>query len=467
MLSSGLLLLLGNLAIGLIMVGRNVLIANFVSVEHYGIAMTFAITVSLIEMATNLMADTYVVKAENGDEDRTTRLLHSVTILRGVLNAVLLFLAGPYIAQIFQVPNLAWAYQTMAIIPLIRGFTHIDIFRVQRHGKFRPKVLVEIGAFVSSLIAAWICVVLWGDFRAMLATLIVQWSVFTLLSHIVADRKYKIGWDNTVFSDFFIFGWPLMLNAMLAYAIQNGDRVIVGNQLGPEVLGWFSAAFMLAQTPSMLLMSARRTLFMPMISRTGPEQGKAHRVAIEVAYFMGLAFAVGTTIAGPLLLTALYGERYVQAVPVMLWLGLIFGIRIARGGLTTAAIAQGETKKVLIASLVRVLALPIAYFLLESGGTLWDLLALICVAELVGMAVSYFLVQSLAQGTLLGMMVFSGVLLLTYLVTQTTAPVLWSTLRFDPYSWALLLGLAAAIVAMPDLRRWFKHEILQTRQKNL
>lgn len=459
MLGSGLLLLLGNLLIGLIMIGRNVLIANFVSVEHYGIAMTFAFTVALIELTANLMADTYVIKSDTGDEPKTIRVLHLFLVLRGILNAVLLFLAAPYIAQIFQVPELAWAYRWIAVIPLLRGISHIDIFRFQRHGKFRPKIIVELTAYCVSLFAAWGGVLYFGDYRAMIVTIYAQWIVFFLLSHFFAERRYRIGWDASVFTNFFQFGWPLMLNAILIYAIQNGDRVIVGNQLGPEVLGWFSAAFMLAQTPSMLLMNARRTLFFPQISRKGPYQSQAHRVAIEVALFLGIAFAIGTAIGGPYLLTAFYGERYLQAVPMMLWLGLIFGMRIARGGLTTAAIAQGDTTKVLKASLVRVLALPAAFVLLQNGGTIWDLMVLIFLAEVVTYAVSFFLVRTIAQATLLGHLASAVIIFLCYLVIHTTEPVIWGALRFEPLAWMLLIGLLGAAFAMPNLRNWLAQEL--------
>lgn len=459
MLGSGLLLLIGNLTIGILMVGRNVLIANFVTVEHYGIAMTFAVTVALIELTANLMHDTYVVRSENGDEPRTLKALHLFAVLRGILNAVLLFLAGPYIAQIFQVPDLAWAYQIIAVIPLLRGFSHIDMFRFQRHGKFRPKVIMELSAYLASLFAAWGAVLYFGDFRAMLVTIFVQWMVFFLLSHIFAERKYSIGWDGVVLKDLFAFGWPLMLNAMLIYAIQNGDRIIVGNQLGPEVLGWFSAAFMLAQTPSMLLMNARRTLFMPQISRKGPHQAQAHLVAIEVALWLGIGFAVAIAIAGPYLLTALFGERYLQAVTMMLWLGLIFGLRIARSGLITTAIAQGDTTKVLNASLVRVLALPAAFYLLQNGGTIWALMVLICVAELITFAVSFYLVRDIAHKSLSAHLSFLVVLGLCYLVINTTEPVIYGALRFEPLAWLLILALGTTAFAMPNLVHWLRQEL--------
>jgi len=121
MLGSGLLLLTGSFGIGMLMLARNILIANFVSVEHYGIAMTFAITMSLIEVAFSLMAEVYIVKAEDGDDPKTQSVLQSVMAVRGLLNGALLYLIAPYIAALFKAPDLAWAYQMMAILCALRA----------------------------------------------------------------------------------------------------------------------------------------------------------------------------------------------------------------------------------------------------------------------------------------------------------------------------------------------------------
>lgn len=460
MLGSGLLLLAGNLGIGLLMLARNILIANFISVEHYGIAMTFAITMTLIEVAFNLMADVYVVKAEDGDDPKTLPVLHTVMAVRGFLNAALLYLVAPYIAALFKTPDLVWAYQMLGAISVLRGFTHLDMFRQQRHGKFRPKVMVEAGAFIASLVAAYIGVVMFGDFRAMLAALLTQWAVFLLLSHFVAERRFSFGWSNEVWRGLLIFGWPLMLNAWLVYPIVNGDRIIVGNQLGPVVLGWFSAAFMLAQTPSMLLNRVQRTLFLPMITQPqGAERADAHRISQEVALFLGLAFAVGTLIAGPFFLTALYGDRYLQAVPILLWLGLIFGIRLARTGLQTSVMAEGETKVVLHGSILRVMALPLAWLLLERGGTVAQLMVLLFVAELASYLITLWLARKYASCSATALVASGALCGGIILVMQLTDPVILQNIRFDAMQWGLLLLLGAILIPLPSLRGWIRREL--------
>lgn len=461
MLGSGLFLVSTNMLIGLVMLGRNILIANYISVEDYGIAMTFAITMSLIEMAFNLAVDVYVVKARNGDEPITLSVLHTVLAIRGMVNGALLYLLSPVIANLFQAPELTWAYQTMAVLSVLRGLFHLDMFRQQRHGAFRWKVIVEISAYGLSFVAAWGFAVYWGDFRAMLGALFVQWTTFLVLSHIVAKRPYRMAWNKEVFRELFTFGWPLLLNGWLTYPVVNGDRIIVGALMGPEVLGWFSAAFMLTQTPSLLLAGAQRTLFLPQVSKE--DNAQAHRVSLEIALFLGLAFAIGTTIAGPALLTLLFGERYTAAVPAVLWLGVMFGVRIARNGLVTNTIGLGETKIVLQATAIRCAALPFAYILLSMNGSIAQLLILLVVAELIALLAHLWLIRRHVTQIMAPMAVSGIVGLLTLVVIQTSNPVLWQDLRFEAMQWALLLGLAVSLIFMPALRSWITQEISNAR----
>jgi len=293
----------------------------------------------------------------------------------------------------------------------------------------------------------------------MLGALFAQWITYLILSHLVAERRFSFGWEASVWRGLFVFGWPLMLNAWLVYPIVNGDRIIVGNQLGPEVLGWFSAAFMLAQTPSMLLTSAPRTLFLPMITQAEGNRAEAHRISQEITLFMGLVFAVGTLITGPFFLTALYGERYLQAVPVLLWLGLIFGLRIARGGLQTSAIAEGRTQVVLHGSIARAIALPFAWALLQYGGTIDQLMVLLFVAELFSYLATLWLTRAYVSQAMPGLLGGGALVGAIILLIVGTEPVLWQDLRLEVLHWALLPLLAAVLIVLPALRNWLRREL--------
>ena len=71
---------------------RNIIIARLISPNDFGIAATFVITVSLLEMISDLAAHRLLVQAKDGNEERFQETAHLLMVVRGAVNAVLLFL---------------------------------------------------------------------------------------------------------------------------------------------------------------------------------------------------------------------------------------------------------------------------------------------------------------------------------------------------------------------------------------
>src|SRR5690606_23993576 len=172
MIKGGLLLGGGNASIALLGLLRNVLIARMISVEDFGIAATFAITMAAVEMTSNIAIDRLIVQARDGDRPRFQATAQAFQAARGVLAAMLLYLLAEPIAALFGVPHVVWAYQAMALMPLLRGLVHLDMYRVQRDMRFRPSVTVEVSAQLLATLAAIPLAMQLGDWRAMLYALL-------------------------------------------------------------------------------------------------------------------------------------------------------------------------------------------------------------------------------------------------------------------------------------------------------
>jgi len=167
---------------------RNIIVARFVCPADFGIAATFAITVSLLEMVSDLAADKLLIQAKDGDEESLQATAQAWQVLRGVCAAALLLLLAWPFAALFHVPQAQWAFYWLAAVPLLRGFVHLDIRRLQRHMQYWPAVLAESGAQLLATAAA-VALAWWlRSYAAMLWIVILQSAALTLGSHLVARR---------------------------------------------------------------------------------------------------------------------------------------------------------------------------------------------------------------------------------------------------------------------------------------
>jgi O-antigen/teichoic acid export membrane protein len=395
MIRSGLILTSGNAAAALLSLVRNIVIARLISVEDFGIASTLAITMALVEMASNFSLDRLVVQARDGDAPRLLSTLHAVQAIRGLLGAgVLVLVAGP-IATLFGVPEVAWAYQALALIPLLRGLAHLDMFRRQRAMQFVPSATVEVSAQMLSSLAA-LPLALWlGDWRAMLYALLIQQAVFTAVSHGVALRPYRWNWDRDIIRRTLRFGLPLLANGILMFGIFQGDRIIVGSLIGMTELGWFSVAFSLTFMPAMVLAGSLQSFLLPQLARAQDDAAafRLYLVAAQASLLLGVGLAVMFWFAGPMLVVLLYGAKYELAAPVVVWLAIMQGLRIARIGASITATAKANTTNPLLANIARAVALPIAWVAVTMGGSVTAVVAIAIAGECVALLVSQLLLR--------------------------------------------------------------------------
>ncbi len=395
MFKVGMLLTVGSSGVAALRFARNILLARLISVEDYGIASTFIIVTSFFALAGDLALDRMIIQDRRGAEPRFIGVVQAVIILRAVvMSALMLLLAGPT-AELFSLPGQTWVFQVLALIPLLQGIVHPDLFRHQRDSHFAPFIIADLaGVCVSLLVMIWLAVVL-GDFRIMLAVLIVEQAVRALVSHLYAERPFRLAWDNGVALQAVRFGVPLVLSGLTVFAVTQGERILVANQFTFRDLGIFSAALTLAFTPGQLLATIQQRYFLPQLAPAAlASNGSGRRLneALQVTLLTGAGFALGAYVFGPQAMVLLFGERFAEGAAFIGLIALVAALRAMRSGPNVVALSDGHTWEILAASVVRLVSLPIAVAIVLNGGSILDILIVGALGEAAALVFAYALV---------------------------------------------------------------------------
>lgn len=397
MLNSGILIGASNVATALLTLLRNIIVARLIPVEDFGVAATLALTMTMVEMVSYLSLEQFVVQDRDGDRPELIDTVHTLQLARGAFSAILLFAVAQPVARFFGVPDAAWAYQTLALLPFARGLIHLDFFRYQREMRFWPKVLVEVPPYALALAVSYPLAVHFGDYRVMLWVIVIQQVATMLASHLVAEIRYRLGWDRAVVGRAIAFGWPLLLNGILIFAIMQGDRLIVGGLIGLHELGLFSAAFGLIAAGTGLVSNTLTPLFLPDMSRAASDReqfAERYRLSVEISLLAGGAICAFVALFGPWLLIQIYGDKFAAAAGLIVWIGLSMGIRTVRTVWSAAALALGRTKLPFAANLTRAAVLPIVVVSVLAGGGLEAVLFGAILAEAASVVVSIHLFRT-------------------------------------------------------------------------
>lgn len=400
MLRKILLLLSGNAATSMMLFARNLALAWLVPVADYGIASTFAIAMAVVEMSTQFGLQVQIVQDRQGDDPRFQAALQGFQVLRGVLaGAALFLLAGP-IAAFMHIPQAAWAYQVMALVPVLRSLQHFDIHRLNRDMRFAPLLLTGGLPALASLLALWPLAAWLGDYRVMLYALLLQAVLETATSHLTAERRYRLVLDRAVMGQSLRFGWPLLLNGGLLFLVFQGDKVIVGRELGIEVLAVFAMGVTLTLTPTLVMTKSVQNLFLTPLSRAAETRAaspvpfqRAAEAAIQGNILGGAVLIAGTLLLGPWFVRVALGEAYGALSWMLVWLAIQQGLRVFKSGPNLVALACGHTVNALVSNAVRAASLGLTWWLAAQGFGLPAILAVAIAAEAIGGVLSVVLMQ--------------------------------------------------------------------------
>ncbi len=335
---------------------RNILVARAIEPEEFGVASAIAISVSFIEVLGGLEIGRFLTRKHGADQRAWLAISHSITMFRGFLTAFLIVIFSGVIANFMALPQFAWAFAMMAVVPIMRAFTNNSHWMEQKNLNFRPFVICQAVPQIVSLCLTLPILYQFPDFRALLFLSMINAAVFVILTHLVRTQNYELKLNRLKFAELWRYSFPLWVDGLLMFWVLQGERVIVSREFGPEWLGVYSAAFMLTWTPAAIASRFSQSIGVPYFSKqlhagVDYKDGEYTMVTIVVALAIGFSWSV--SLAGGVILTWLFGASY--AVPFLLMglLGLHYALRILRASPTVLFLAVGETKHIAQANLIR------------------------------------------------------------------------------------------------------------------
>lgn len=349
---------------------RNIIIARHITTEHYGIATTFAVTISLVEMTSNLALDRVLVQDNDGDTRDMLASAHMMQFFKGLIMGLILFLIAGPVAHLFELPELIGAFQILAVIPIIQGLMHFDIVVRQRKMDFNATAVYEAIPHITSVLTAYIAATYLRDYRVMLVVMVFHALLQMVISHLLAKQPYRWVFKRDLARKKLDFGWPLLVNGVLLFGIFQGDRVIIGTMYDMHTLGWYSVAFSLCLLPTLIFAKMSGYLFMPILSRSREDPAlyeRCCRISLASCFCFAVFMVSFFAIAGQTLISLSYGAQYLEATSVILWLAIMQGLRVIRIAPSVIANSQAKTKNGMYSNIFRSTTLLLALAFAVTG----------------------------------------------------------------------------------------------------
>lgn len=364
---------------------RNAIIGHWLSKGDFGIAATITILLQLLETLSDLGADRFIVQADTGNKPSFVANSHLALVIRGLVVATIVYFSAGPITQFFNIAHAQWAFEVVALVPLLKGFMHLDPRRFQRRLENRPYLATEVIPQITALGATVPFLTMMPGFDAVVWLALLQAGLAVIISHGLAERRYRVVFKAHDMRQLIIFGWPIWASAFPLIAVYQGDRLIIGRMFGMEELAGYTAAFMITMVPALIAAKVGNALMLPLLSEY-KKNATAFRhyyltmteaVAALAACYLGLFL-----IAGGEIVRVAFGEGYSGLQTVVSWLAAMWALRMLQAAPGMALMALGDTKPLFWAGSIRALGVIMALWAAMNGHGLAGIAAAGFFAEL-------------------------------------------------------------------------------------
>ncbi|WP_448956246.1 oligosaccharide flippase family protein [Labrys neptuniae] len=397
-LASSTPLLLANLVETSVPLLRNIALAHLLPPEQFGLAISLAVVLGLIEVLTDFGLPIFAVRQpESFSSAEALASLHSMALVRSAWLAAILVVLSPLISHVFAAQASFWLYALLGPVALLRGFENLGVKAMMRRYAFGREATVIAVSQTAGLAATIAAAVAGAGMAAMIIGLIATSGMTLLLSHVLSPVPYRLGWQREAVKEAAAFGRPLVINGA-AVALTTCDRLLVGAWLGPVALALYNVAYGTATLPRSVLARFLTSAFLPLFVEHR-DRGKSLTPLLDVWLLclssIAFLYGWGLGLMGDRLLGLVFGATYQPSRLFMCLAGMSVAVKVLMLLPSPVAYADGVTRLITWGSALSALAmLPAAlclYFvrnleLFLFVGMLSELCGLLVLACIAGRA---------------------------------------------------------------------------------
>jgi PST family polysaccharide transporter len=338
---------------------RNVALAHLLAPEEFGLAISLAVVLGLIEVLTDFGLPIFAVRKSAAlPSARAMATLQSLALLRAGVLGLVLVLLSPLMARFFGAGSL-WLYALLGPVVLLRGLENLGLKEMMRRYRFWPEALSiglsQLAGLVVTLAAAWAG----GGMEAMVWGMAATALVTLVISHLLSSVRYRLSWDKGAAEEAVAFGRPLLVNG-LAVAAATSDRLLVGGALGAATLALYNVAYGTATLPRSVLARFLTSAFLPLFVEHRDRGSSPTRLLdLWALSLSGLALLYGLALAllGDRLLGLVFGAAYQPSRLFMCLAGMSVGVKFLMLLPMPAAYAGGQTRLISTGSILSALSI--------------------------------------------------------------------------------------------------------------
>jgi O-antigen/teichoic acid export membrane protein len=341
--------------------------------EAYGIVTMVSSVAFVVEMLSDVGVMRLMVRHERAEDQTFINTMWTIRLARGALNAMIVFLVAPWLAELYGEPALAGALRLFAPWFLLYGLESMSFPLAVRRQRVRWVNYTELLATVGSTIFTIAVSYVWRDHRGMILGMLVNRALMSGASWLFyRSERPRLQFDRSVARESVDTSRYTVPSSIVTLLISQFDKFIFLKLFNMQLLGLYGLAGNIGGPIEGLVNKITRSVLYPRCAaafRRDPATVRETYYA-ENAKLMAFILFLPAALAGAseFLVHVLYDARYAYA-----WVILqAFAVRSVLGALASLAenliVATDTLQPLLVANVLRALWLVPGCLI---GATYW------------------------------------------------------------------------------------------------
>ena len=352
---------------------RLIVLARLLMPEDFGLMGIALLSLSTLETFSETgFNQALIQKKQISRKDLDTTW--TISIIRGLVLFLVLFLAAPYLAAFFNSSQAELIIRLMAFGLLLNGLVNSGIIFFQKEIDFKKQFLYQFSGELANFLVVVGLALWWRNVWALVLGFLAGALVKLIFSYLVCSYRPSLRIDKQKAKGLFQFGKWIFAANLIVFFLTQGDDAFVGKFLGITTLGFYQLAFRLSNLPATEITHVISRVTFPAYSKLQKNISQFKEAYLNTLFLVSLItfpLTIGLLIFAPEIVRILLGEKWLPIIPILRILSLFGLIRAITGVGGSVLLAAGKPQLIAYVTSVQLLLMAILIYPLSVR---WDVI---------------------------------------------------------------------------------------------
>lgn len=344
------------------------IIARILMPSQYGASDIALLVLSMVEVLTETGINIFLIQ-EKEDIDNYINTAWIVSIIRGFIIGIIIFVSAPLIAVFFKSNQVTQLIILVSIVPLLRGFINPSVVKFIKNLDYKKEFYYRSFIFLVETVVTILAVIKLQSAAGIILGLLFSALFEVVLSFLSAKPLPKPIFNKAYFTAIIHRGKWLTAAGIFDYLYKNLDNILVGRILGTSALGLYQRAYSLSMLPMSEISDVFTKTTLPIYVKIADDPKRLKKAFLRTTLIVFLlVLPIGTIffIFPKEIILIILGSKWlgsVQALRVLAFLGTLRAVLYVSLGLFYSLQKQNIVTKFIFISFagLAVTILPLIY----------------------------------------------------------------------------------------------------------